>query len=408
MSVHKLSAGAGYRYLLRTTACGDLDRAASTPLTAYYADSGTPPGRWIGTGLAGLADGAGLAAGSVVSEAQMTALYGSGRDPVTGTALGRPYLTFRTAGQRTADRIAGLPEGMDPAQRAALVADITAQEQARRTPVPVAGFDLTFTMPKSASVLWALADPATRGLVEAAHRAAVDDALRFLEERGLYTRTGARACAQVPTRGLVAVGFDHFDTRTGDPNLHTHVVIANKVQGEDGGWRSVDSRALHHAVVTVSELYDDLLADHLAVRLPVVWGWRDRGPRRTPAFELTGIDDPLLRAFSTRAADIGTALQDALTDFASAHGREPTRVENTRLRQRVTRATRPVKTAHTSPTCSPSGPSGPPPSPVPPPRPWSPGSCTALATRSRLATRWRCTRWLATRVRLATLAGGPG
>ena len=53
------------------------------------------------------------------------------------------------------------------------------------------------------------------------------------------------------TRGMVAAAFDHWDTRTGDPNLHTHVVLANKVQGPDGRWRSVDSRALHHAAVAV-------------------------------------------------------------------------------------------------------------------------------------------------------------
>src|SRR5688500_4124264 len=80
--------------------------------------------------------------------------------------------------------------------------------------------------------------------------------------------------------------FDHWDTRAGDPNLHTHLVIANKVQGVDGVWRSLDGRRLHKAAVAVSELYDDLIADRLAAVLPVGWSHRDRGYGRTPAFEV--------------------------------------------------------------------------------------------------------------------------
>jgi hypothetical protein len=151
---------------------------------------------------------------------------------------------------------------------------------------------------------------------------------------------------------MVAALFDHWDTRTGDPNLHTHVVVANKVQGLDGEWRSLDSRALHYAAVAVSELYDDLLADHLTTALDQntghragsSWGWRDRGPRRTPAFELDAVPDDLLTEFSTRSAAIATAMTDALVDFHAAHGRGPNRVETTRLRQQLTTATRPAKT----------------------------------------------------------------
>jgi conjugative relaxase-like TrwC/TraI family protein len=88
----------------------------------------------------------------------------------------------------------------------------------------VAGFDLTFTAPKSASVLWAIGDLTTQATVLAAHRAAVEQALAFVEERALFTRTGAHSCVQVPTRGMIAAALDHWDTRTADPNLHTHVV----------------------------------------------------------------------------------------------------------------------------------------------------------------------------------------
>ena len=346
MSLHRLSAGAGYRYLLRHTACGDVQRDPATPLTAYYTDAGYPPGRWLGTGLTGLGDGTGIGPGTAVSEDAMSAVFGAGRDPLTGEPLGRGYPTFRTLAQRISDRCATLPDAMDGEARASAMARITEVETARRTRVAVAGFDLTFTAPKSASVLWALADPKTQAVVVAAHRAAVAEALGLVEDRALFTRVGQRSCAQVPTRGMIAAAFDHWDTRTGDPNLHTHVVIANKVQGPDGGWRSVDSRALHHAVVAVSEVYDNLFADHLARDLPVSWSWRARGPRRTPAFEVDGVGDELLTEFSTRSAGIGAALQDAVVDFHATHGRGPSRVEILQLRQRVTRATRPEKIAH--------------------------------------------------------------
>ena len=282
----------------------------------------------------------------MVTEEAMAAVYGAGRDPITETPLGRAYPTYRTATERIAARTAALPPDLDDHGRAESVAQIVKVETERRMPGAVAGFDLTFTAPKSASVLWALGDPKTQAAVVAAHRAAVDEALAFVEDRALFTRVGARSCAQVPTRGMVAAAFDHWDTRTADPNLHTHVVIANKVQGLDGRWRSVDSRALHHAVVAVSEIYDDLLADHLARELPVTWSWRPRGPRRTPAFEVDGVDDNLLAEFSTRSSHIDAAMQEAVTDFHAAHGRGPNRVEVLRLRQHITRTTRPAKTAH--------------------------------------------------------------
>lgn len=342
MSLHRLSAGAGYTYLLRDTACGDVQRAAATPLTAYYTESGYPPGRWYGGGLAAL----GLPPGSIVSEHQMASLYGAGRHPVSGDGLGNAYPAFTPLPERIARRLAVLPADLGDDERAERTVAIKAAEGNRPSPCAVAGFDLTFTIPKSASVLWALADPRTQVAIAESHRAAVEDVLGFLETRALFTRTGKAGCAQVPTTGMVATAFDHWDTRTGDPNLHTHVVIANKVQGKDGKWRSLDSRALHHAAVAVSELYDDVVADHLAVRLPVKWGWRSRGERRTPAFELDGIDDQLLSEFSTRSVQVDAAMSERLVDFHAEHGRGPTRVEVVQLRQQATRATRPAKSPH--------------------------------------------------------------
>ncbi|SDD21103.1 conjugative relaxase domain-containing protein, TrwC/TraI family [Sanguibacter gelidistatuariae] len=342
MTLHRLSAGAGYQYLLKHTAAGDCDRAGVAPLTAYYTESGNPPGRWLGKGLAAVD----LDVGALVTEATMANLFGAGRHPVSGQPLGKAYPVYAPPADRIAAQIEKLPPDLDPAQREAAVATITRVELSRNRPAAVAGFDLTFTPTKSVSTLWAVADPGTQQAILDAHRAAVQDTLDFAEQSALFTRTGTRGCMQVPVRGMLATAFDHWDSRAGDPNLHTHVVIANKVQGHDGKWRSLDSRALHHAVVALSEIYDDHLADHLSAAAPVTWSWRDLGPRRSPGFELDGIDSTLMREFSTRTTQIDEAMTATLAEFHAAHGRAPNPVEITRLRQQVTRATRPAKHVH--------------------------------------------------------------
>src|SRR5665647_2898895 len=260
MSMHKLTAGDGYRYLTRHVAAGDAGLGAGDSLTGYYEQSGNPPGRWYGHGLAGLdAESiARLVPGDLVSEEAMAAVFGHGTDPLTGAPLGRPYPRY----DKTADAVPGSPE--TPGRHA------------------VVGYDLTFTAPKSVSVLWALGDDATRAQVHGAHRAALTSALEFVEAKVVRTRVGAAGCRQVHAKGMIAAAFEHWDTRTTDPNLHTHVVVANKVQGPDGLWRALDGTTVHRAVVTVSELYDVMLADELARRLPVSWGMRERGERRIP------------------------------------------------------------------------------------------------------------------------------
>ena len=307
MSMHKLVAGDGYAYLTRQVAAGDAALEAGDSLTAYYEATGNPPGRWEGRGLAGLGVDpiARVVPGDRVTEEAMAAVFRDGADPVTGEPLGR-----------------GHESGPGRA---------------------VVGFDLTFTVPKSASVLLALADDATRATVHTAHHAALDQALAFVERAVVRTRVGHAGCRQVRTRGMIAAAFDHWDTRAGDPNLHTHVVVANKVQGPDGAWRSLDGKTIHSATVTISALYDALLADELTRRLPVAWSHRSRGERRNPAFEIDGLDDTLLAHFSTRAEQITCAEEEWAAGFRLDHGRAPSRVETTRARQHLARATRPPK-----------------------------------------------------------------
>nr|WP_279630092.1 relaxase domain-containing protein [Glutamicibacter nicotianae] len=71
---------------------------------------------------------------------------------------------------------------------------------------------------------------------------------------------------------MIATAYDHYDSRAADPQLHTHVVIANRVQAvDDGKWRTLDSRAIHAAVTGLSEHYNAVLSDHLTQILGVGW-----------------------------------------------------------------------------------------------------------------------------------------
>lgn len=79
VSMRVMSAGDGYRYLLKTVAVADGVRPLlSMPLTRYYLEEGTPPGRWLGAGVGE------LRVGDRVSEAQLQLLMGAGvtRSPV--------------------------------------------------------------------------------------------------------------------------------------------------------------------------------------------------------------------------------------------------------------------------------------------------------------------------------------
>jgi hypothetical protein len=246
MSMHKLTAGAGYDYLTRQVAALDSTEKGHTGLASYYTERGETPGLWIGSGMDGID---GLTAGDPVTAEQMRALFGCGLHPLAElrqrqlegpaltirdfqevTQLGAPFKIFdsdvspfqlevakRIAAINTA---AGLAAGarLPPADRARVRTEVAreffvaahgrepidAQELAgqiakdsRPRTQTVAGYDLTFSPVKSVSALWAVADPAVAAVIERAHQAAVQDALRFIEKHALFTRTGPQGIRQV-------------------------------------------------------------------------------------------------------------------------------------------------------------------------------------------------------------------
>src|SRR5690606_24001301 len=203
-------------------------------------------------------------------------------------------------------------------------------------------------VPKSVSTIWAVADAGTQALIADAHHAAVAELVAFLEREVAATRVGATgldgAVAHVDVAGVVAAAFDHYDSRAGDPQLHTHVVISNKVQTvQDGRWRTLAGRPMHAAVVAVSELYNAALADQLTRVLGVEWEARERGRDRNPAWEIEGVPDELVTEFSTRSRHIEAEQDRLIAEYVAKHGRQPSARTVLKLRAQATLATRPEK-----------------------------------------------------------------
>ena len=393
MSLHKLTAGTGYTYLTRQVAAADRTGGARTPLATYYTERGETPGQWVGSGMAGID---GLTVGDEVTAPQMQALFGTGLHPLAQqrrerlegpdltdldyravTRLGLPYKVYDAdvtafqvqVARRIEDHAASLGHPRDypvPAQDRARIRTQVALEFFRdehgRDPVDarelsgtiakhsrprttaVGGYDLTFSPVKSVSALWAVAPPEVAALVELAHRDAVADALGFIEAHALYTREGANGVRQVDVTGLVATAFTHRDSRAGDPDLHTHVAVANKVQTLTGKWLSIDGRILFKANVTASETYNTSLEKHLRTRLGLVFTERpgtERGKR--PVREVVGIDPRLNARWSTRRVAIEARRSVLAAAFQADHGRPPTVVESIQLAQQATLETREAK-----------------------------------------------------------------
>jgi len=400
MSLHKLTAGSGYDYLTRQVAAMDATDKGHTGLASYYTEKGETPGVWVGSGMEGVD---GLDAGDVVTADHMQNLFGSGHHPLAtertkelDLRIGRPDQSSPTEAERRAATRLGTPFKVyendvsafrvEVAKRLAAVNEtaglpgdwpVPAQERARiRTEVgrdffraeygrvpadareiaaaiakhsrpktnAVAGYDLTFSPVKSVSVLWALADPSTAAVIEREHQAAIKDALDFIENKALFTRMGTNGIRQVNVRGLVAAAFTHRDSRAGDPDLHTHVAVANKVQTLDGKWLAIDGRLLYKAKVSASETYNTALERHLVDALGVRFAERpnpDAGKR--PVREIVGVNPDVNHRFSKRRVSVEARRKVLAAEFQATHGRPPTPIETLQLSQQATLETREAK-----------------------------------------------------------------
>lgn len=374
MRIHKLAVGNAYEYLTRTVAQADARPDVDPGFDPdYYTARGTPRGIWLGQGLADL----GLIEGGFVTEEQMKLLFAEGRHPDAAaiveaflaahvrpdmspaelrrvqaaaekeTRLGRRYPNFKTTGKSFTElldeRLAELraQTGRAPSCEEESEARAWVVKQQK---IAVAGFDTVFSPPKSVSVLWALhPDPTVREQVAAAHRAAIAATVAFLEEHAARTRVGAGGKAQIDARGLIIAAFDHFDNREGEPNLHTHAVIANKVQAADGRWLALDARVLHDLAVTASTRYDAAMRTEITERLGLTWTMcPDTLNRREILWELEAIRPEWSAAFSTRRHAITARLDKLVANYTETHGRRPdTRAYNKLSRQATLETRRP-------------------------------------------------------------------
>ena len=231
--------------------------------------------------------------------------------------------------------------GIEPTDRQ-LVAFIARESKPQSN--SVAGFDMVFTPPKSVSLAWGLGDESLREGVQKSHEAAISDVVKFLEEQVIMTRRGAGGARQIDIDGgLIATKFRHFDSRSGDPNLHDHLVISNRVKGADGQWSSIDGRTLFQWNVAASELYNAKLAEHLETNLGVVCVPDATKSELSPVMEIAGINREMVEEFSSRRSEISAELDRLKAEYVEAHGHAPGRKAMLELAQQATLATRPHK-----------------------------------------------------------------
>ena len=275
--MRRVSLGAGYRYLIESSRSATAPLCARQPRRLLRGDR-TPPGRFLGSGLAGSA----------------TAGYPGGQRGDRGLPVPDARYVLRSALRQAGRRL--------PNTGSKLAA--------------VAGFDLTFSPPKSVSTLWALANPATRQAIYDCHRHAIDIVLDYAERMCSPPGRGRTGSSPKPIDGVIATAFTHFDSRAGDPQLHDHVIIWNRARStSDGKWRTLDSKAIFQSRSALSSLHQGVLADLLTQQLGVDWEARASRYSQRGRWEIAGVPEALLKLFSTRSGQIDTAKDDLIEQF---------------------------------------------------------------------------------------------
>jgi conjugative relaxase-like TrwC/TraI family protein len=175
------------------------------------------------------------------------------------------------------------------------------------------GFDLTVSAPKSVSVLFGVGDDDLREALTKAHDRSVAEALSYLEREAAVARRGAAGMHAIRGNGLVAAAFRHRTSRAGDPQLHTHVLVANLTLGADGQWSTLDGRRIYEHAKTAGYLYEARLRSLITQELGVEWT-----AARNGIADIAGVPPAVLRAFSRRRVDIEAELQRRGVSSAAA------------------------------------------------------------------------------------------
>lgn len=306
----------------------------------YYleaAEHGEPAGQWYGAGAAAL----GLT-GEVDPEALLR-LYNNLVHPVTGEQLGRKLYEFRSRAERLEALVAAEGGPVLPERMAELEMLAGRGHREARTYA-----DATFSAPKSWSVLHAALERAGRteeaAQVWDAWMVGVDAGLEYLMDTAGYSRAG-RHGAKVAgrTSGRWVEGHDwvislwrHHTSRDGDPQLHVHAAILNRVLCEDGKWRTLDSQAICRARPAAGAIAERAAEEALTARLGVQFATRPDGKAR----EIAGISEQARDLFSSRRRAITAGVAELARAYEERHGHSPTPYVLTLISEHVTLKTR--------------------------------------------------------------------
>lgn len=191
-----------------------------------------------------------------------------------------------------------------------------------------AGWDLTFSAPKSVSVLWSLLPTEAGAIIRECQLEAVRKACQYLEDEAGWTRRG-KAGAIREKAGLIVGLFEHGTSRAGDPQLHTHALFMNLAVRHDGTTGTIESKPFYQHKMAAGALYRSELAAQLQQKLGVeierVRSW----------FEVKGIDKNLTEHWSTRRKEIEEAL--AKSGFQSSKASEMAALNTRHVKQHIAR-----------------------------------------------------------------------
>jgi conjugative relaxase-like TrwC/TraI family protein len=163
------------------------------------------------------------------------------------------------------------------------------------------GFDLTFSAPKSVSILSEVFEQKD---VRAAHEQAVKTALGYIEHEAVQTRSTVNGqTLQEKTGNLVAALFRHDTSRELDPQTHTHAVVMNMTKREDGEWRSISNEEIYRHKMAAGALYRTALASSLQKL-----GYSIERTGADGTFEVAGFTKKQIAGFSTRSEQVNTEL----------------------------------------------------------------------------------------------------
>jgi len=218
--------------------------------------------------------------------------YYSGRGEAPGHWTGNGASALGLTGRVTAEQLGALIAGRDPREPS------TRLRSAEHAP-KVAAFDLTFSAPKSVSILFAIAPGPVSQTLTACHEEAVRAALGYLQDTAVRVRRGKAGERVERAEGLIATAYRHRMSRALDPQLHTHVVAANLARGPDGRFTALHSAELYRAAKTAGYLYQSHLRALVSERLGLEWG-----PVQSGAAELAGVGRATIEFFSKRRREM--------------------------------------------------------------------------------------------------------